>query len=774
MNTNYECPYLENSLMLSPTSEVRPCCRFDVSKYDIKDFTWDNQTPLAQFYKRPQFERLREKSRDGEKVEGCHRCYREEELGIKSMRLKSFPGLTSKNSLNHIDLSVIELGVGRVCNLKCRTCDPFFSTKWEADAKEAQKPLPEASLDVNLDAIDVTSFQKTTSLKITGGEPFYNPAFERLIERIVNAQMAHQMDIEIFTNATRAPSLKFLETLNEFKSLTVSLSIDGFKEKNTYIRHPSRWQDVQHTTQFWMKNSKNKIQINFAVTVSILNVLSLFELFRWIMQMIKEKEPNILIQNVSDPKHLNISCWPHNIREKLYKEFCQHKSDFLTNTEISSTLLKRLENIEKKLLTNQEESGIVEQFWQETLALDKKRSESFFATFTDLFSILKADTFCSRPFTSRVVTPSGMIRPCCESRSEFSYTEKDFIQLQTDLLSGVKNKDCKECWEKERLGLDSSLRNKNSLQDISVVRFLDLNLSNKCNLTCRMCGSDSSDAWSPLENKLLKNPEIKGFRTPQIARFISAFNSSEDLLSFLNSFDLLRVEGIKIAGGEPFMQKNLSVLLHKLLDERCEDVSILIHTNGTVWNENIMSLLRKFSNVYIRLSVEATGELYKYIRGGNKYTLSDLNKFLLRLKNETHFQVGINAAISTYGVFGLADFFIWVQKNIGTLEDSFQVYPVFVPEYLSPFVLPRYIREEVYEYNEKILLKSEFNNDKLLKKLQRFFFQDESDQGSKFSQFLKFTEELDKIQGTSFMEVLPNEKIRRLFKVTQKAHEVRV
>ncbi|MBY0383951.1 twitch domain-containing radical SAM protein [bacterium] len=772
MSKNYECPYLENSLMLSPTSEVRPCCRFDVSKYEIKDFTWDNQTPLAQFYKRPQFERLREKSRAGERVEGCHRCYREEELGIKSMRLKSFPGLTSKNSSNHIDLSVIELGVGRVCNLKCRTCDPYFSTKWEADAKAALKPLPDASLDVNLDAIDVASFQKTTSLKITGGEPFYNPAFERLIERLVNARMAQQIDIEIFTNATRAPSLKFLEKLNEFKSLTVSLSIDGYKEKNTYIRNPSRWQDVERTTQFWL--DKNKIQVNFAVTVSILNVLSLFELFHWLIQMSNEKEPNILIQNVSDPKHLNISCWPHNIREKLHKEFCKQKSDFLTNKELSSKLHKRLENIEKKLLTNQEESGIVERFWQETIVLDKKRDESFFATFDLLFSILKADTFCSRPFTSRVVTPSGMIRPCCESRSQFSYVEKDFIQLQTDLLSGVKNKDCKECWEKERLGLDSSLRNKNSLQDLSSVRFLDLNLSNKCNLTCRMCGSDSSDAWSHLEKRLLQNPEIRNFRTPQIAQFVKAFNSDDEFIVFLNSLNLRRIEGIKIAGGEPFMQKNLTLLLQKLLDEKCENVSILIHTNGTVWNENIMNLLTKFSNVYIRLSVEANGDLYKYIRGGSKYSFTDLNEFLLRLKNETRFQIGINAAISAFSVFGLADFFIWVQKNIGTLEDSFHAYPVFVPEYLSPFVLPKLIRQEVYEYNKKILLNSEFGEERMIIKLQRFFFQDESDQGSKFSQFLKFTEELDKIQGTSFMEVLPNEKIRGLFKVTQKADEVRV
>lgn len=193
-----------------------------------------------------------------------------------------------------------------------------------------------------------------------------------------------------------------------------------------------------------------------------------------------------------------------------------------------------------------------------------------------------------------------------------------------------------------------------------------------------------------------------------------------------------------------------------------------------MWNQNIVDLLKKFSNVYIRLSIEATDDLYKYIRGGKNYSFSDINNFLLKLKKETLFQIGVHAAISTFSVFGLADFFIWVQKNIGTLEDSFHADPVFVPEYLSPFVLPQYIRQEVYEYNKKILLNSEFAEERMIKKLQRFFFQDESDQGSRFNQFLKFTEELDKIQGTSFWEVLPNEKIRGLFKGTQKESEALV
>lgn len=392
MLKNYECPYLENSLMLSPTSEVRPCCRFDVSRYDIKDFTWDNQTPLAEFYQKPQFQVLREQSQSGQKVAGCHRCYREEELGIKSMRLKDFPAEIMKNSKTALELSVIELGVGRVCNLKCRTCDPYFSTKWDADANEVSKPIPEKSLDVKLDAVDVQSFQKTKSLKITGGEPFYHPSFERLVARLVEAGRAEHIDIEIFTNGTRAPSLQLLETLKKFKSLTISISIDGFATQNTYIRHPSRWIDVESTTQFWLDQMRttNSLQINIAVTVSILNILSLFDLFRWAYKIFDKNEPRILIQNVSDPKHLNISCWPPSVRQKIHDVFYQKKLEFLATTSVNATFLKRLENIEKKLVSDHQGHRIAEQFWQETLALDKKRQESFSEVFPELFLLLSS------------------------------------------------------------------------------------------------------------------------------------------------------------------------------------------------------------------------------------------------------------------------------------------------------------------------------------------------------------------------------------------------
>ncbi len=391
MSKDYSCHYLEKSLTLLPTSEVRPCCRFDVSRYDVKDFTWDHKKPLEEFYTSAQYKTIRQQSRSGQPVAGCHRCYREEDLGIKSMRQKDFPGDAANNYDGTLKISMIELGVGRICNLKCRTCDPYFSTKWEADALVANKPIPDKALDVDLDALDVQFFRNTRFLKITGGEPFYHPAFETLIHRLVQEGLSANIDIEIFSNATKVPVEVFVEALKRFRSVTMTLSIDGLGATNTYLRHPSRWKDIEKSVDFWraLRSSQTALKVQFAVTVSVFNILSLFELFNWLYK-IETNQPGIIIQNVQDPTHLNVSHWPLLIRKTIQSKFLQQKETFFATHVVNATLAKRIGTIEKMLESAIEQKNVSEQFWQETLALDKARNESFAKVFPELFQIVSS------------------------------------------------------------------------------------------------------------------------------------------------------------------------------------------------------------------------------------------------------------------------------------------------------------------------------------------------------------------------------------------------
>ena len=72
-------------------------------------------------------------------------------------------------------------------------------------------------------------------------------------------------------------------------------------------------------------------------------------------------------------------------------------------------------------------------------------------------------------------------------------------QLRSDLLSGVKNSACDVCWRDEETS-GKSIRTRyeekySHLVDVHnpQIQYLDLKLSNECNLACRMCDYTNSN-----------------------------------------------------------------------------------------------------------------------------------------------------------------------------------------------------------------------------------------------------------------------------------------
>ena len=72
------------------------------------------------------------------------------------------------------------------------------------------------------------------------------------------------------------------------------------------------------------------------------------------------------------------------------------------------------------------------------------------------------DTFCVLPFTHLSTRPNGDITPCCRSRDtlgnirditfEQAWNSERQQLLRKDLLSGIRNKYCFQCWDMEDQG----------------------------------------------------------------------------------------------------------------------------------------------------------------------------------------------------------------------------------------------------------------------------------------------------------------------------------
>ena len=66
-----------------------------------------------------------------------------------------------------------------LCNMKCRSCTPLFSTAWASEAKQEQIVLHEST---PIKSIDLTRCKK---VYFAGGEPLLNPQHYEVLEKII-------------------------------------------------------------------------------------------------------------------------------------------------------------------------------------------------------------------------------------------------------------------------------------------------------------------------------------------------------------------------------------------------------------------------------------------------------------------------------------------------------------------------------------------------------------------------------------------------------------
>ena len=94
------------------------------------------ETNLQEIYKSPYLQKLRADFLAGEKPKTCNRCWEEEAAGRVSKRINSrirlkelYPSVDWQNTKPD-QLWFVDLKLGNICNLKCRICGSWSSSKW--------------------------------------------------------------------------------------------------------------------------------------------------------------------------------------------------------------------------------------------------------------------------------------------------------------------------------------------------------------------------------------------------------------------------------------------------------------------------------------------------------------------------------------------------------------------------------------------------------------------------------------------------------------------
>lgn len=224
------------------------------------------------------------------------------------------------------------------------------------------------------------------------------------------------------------------------------------------------------------------------------------------------------------------------------------------------------------------------------------------------------------------IRSDGAVAPCCawrninqDDRPVFDssdnwkvFNNNIYEDLKKSWLPG-----CEECRIGEVTNGKSLRTYANSIftAESSGIEYWDFKLNTTCNLTCKMCASHSSSAWARdvrANYKLLKNTVYaEGLNKPRVWKQDDGLNI-EDLYPAL-----LDAKYIKFTGGEPFLIPEVKKCLEFLVEaEVSHNVHLQLITNGTQTLDDWNHLFSQFKHVVISISIEATGDLYEYIRQG--------------------------------------------------------------------------------------------------------------------------------------------------------------
>jgi MoaA/NifB/PqqE/SkfB family radical SAM enzyme len=288
------------SIETGPLGEIRPCCLARDPVTDDAGIPMHlSKHTLSEAYNSNYMKDLRQQFLDGKKPKSCDRCWDEEAAGRTSKRLNSKNRL--KNLLEGIDftdnvsnnLIFLDLKLGNICNLKCRICGSYSSSKW---AQEEIDIYPEnKSAKSNLIAgrwpreskefwEDLTTLLPLIRyMEFTGGEPFLIDEHFDLLQQAVDLGVADQIEIHYNTNTTQVPKRGF-KIWPHFKSVEIALSIDDVGERFEYQRYGASWDTLKfNLDKFYnlIANTGN-ITLQVCLTVNVLNVYYLDEVAEWI------------------------------------------------------------------------------------------------------------------------------------------------------------------------------------------------------------------------------------------------------------------------------------------------------------------------------------------------------------------------------------------------------------------------------------------------------------------------------------------------------------
>jgi len=389
---------------------------------------------------------------------------------------------------------------------------------------------------------------------------------------------------------------------------------------------------------------------------------------------------------------------------------------------------------------------------------------------------MKSKTFCVMPWNSLATNASGVYRICCNSTPGKNTIKNEkgealkihmhlpseiwntytYTKIRQQMLDGERPEMCSRCFKEEDAGIESARVNWNKKwykQDKEYkvfeepdIQYVDLRLGNLCNLKCRMCNPYSSNQWVEEWNKVVTKAElvpnfpINDEESKRLTNMTWPKNEKtwKSLIEIANT-----IEEIYLTGGEP----TLAIEQYKLFDILIEQnltkkIKLKYNTNLTNIPKKMLEYWEHFKKIQINASIDAFGELNRYIRYPTAW--SSVEKNISRFVEMPNVEVQLHCTVQTYNILNLSDLFNWMKKY------------KTIKLYLNILNHPRSLNIQVLPKELKELAEQRLSAHLDLPKVKEVINYMWAEDFTKYlEEFFNYNETLDNLRGQDFYSLVP-------------------
>lgn len=401
-STQSYCPLLWSHLHVSASGDVLPCC-IGQWKRPIGNI---NQQSFDEIWQGEEIRKLRTALLEDQKVPHCSTCYLKEKNSDFSLRHDAI------NKFHEVSKPMVkstqadgsapdampvywDIRFSNICNMRCKMCGHFSSSKWFADAQKlAEDGIHNYGTDKKQAIIHGVEDSKTLLARLeeylphvqeiyfAGGEPLFMEEHYTILNKLIELGLT-DVHIRYSTNLSimSYKKTKVVDMWQNFSNVYCAGSIDTYGARAENIRKDTVWSDIE-AHMAMIKQKTPHVKVGISPTIQIMNAHSVCDLNQqWIER--GWVEPYSMFWNIlSNPSFYNIQHLPDHMKDEIEEIWTRHLEwlGLGSNSPVDNTVNTAI----KWMRSGEHNEAELVKMCEHTKRIDELRNEDTPAVFPEL------------------------------------------------------------------------------------------------------------------------------------------------------------------------------------------------------------------------------------------------------------------------------------------------------------------------------------------------------------------------------------------------------